>query len=154
MRGRKPTSEKILKLRGSPRVKGRAPEPAGIVEVPEAPGWMVKEAREKWIELAGILVRRGVLTATDCDRLADYCVSYARWRKAERTLKARGEVVLHSNGVTGLNHWLRVAEGALARMDRAGTVLGLSPVDRQRLKDLKPQATSADGMAKFFKGRA
>jgi len=152
MKGRKPVPSRILQLRGSARApKGTPNELAGtMTEAPTAPLWMEKQAREKWSELAPLLVQRGVLNDTDLDRLQDYCVAYARWRKSERKLITGGEVVTHSNGVEGLNHWLRVADIALSRMDKAGCLLGLSPVDRARIKSEPPRSTGKAGMSAFF----
>ena len=156
MKGRKPTPKAVLKLRGSKRLRDRADEPEAPVpdELPEPPEWFSDTARTKWAELLPILRGMRVLTVADMDHVQVYCVAYSRWVKAESRLAEMGEVVTHKNGVDGLNHWLKIAQMAMERMDRSGAELGLSPTARARLHVRTPEHNTSDrraqGKERFF----
>lgn len=153
MRGRKPESKKTLELRGSSRAKDRTAEPRGPALAGELqpPAFFDETACNKWWELLPILRTMGTLTGADMDNFRAYCVAYARWVRAETELAREGPVIEHRNHVTGLSHWLRVAESALARMDKSGGEIGLSASTRPRLKTTEPKpAIKVTGKERFF----
>lgn len=149
-RGRKPTPTSVLRMRGSKWAnRGDEPQAPMADGLSDPPDWFDETACAKWTELVPILTAMRVLTVADLDYVRSYCAAYARWVKAERKLKEGGEVVVHSNGVEGISHWLKVSQAALERMDKSGAELGLSPVARSRIK-AEPPANISPEKAKFF----
>lgn len=140
-RGRKPKPAALLRLAGNRRARAhknqaRLKKPA---DVPPPPDFLGTIAVEKWKELAPRLLRVNTLTEGDRDQLAAYCQAYGFWVEASQHLEEEDLVITHHNGVKGLNHWVRVAQLAMDRMDRCGAELGLSPTSRARLKIEVPE---------------
>lgn len=89
LRGPKKTPTAILKLNGSWRGKVR-PDANEQAEMPEPPSWLVGRVRDVWMELAPLLLDKGVLTLRDRNALARYCQIWHRWRQAEEFIDAYG----------------------------------------------------------------
>jgi len=113
----------VLRLRGSWRAKQRDGEPEPpAAESCKPPAYVKGKARKAWQRIAPVLIGLGVLTTLDVDVLAEYCVCYAAWRDAAET----GDV----------DRMLKLG----THLNRLRAVLGLTPVDRSRIK-----VTAKDG---------
>lgn len=88
-RGPKPTPTAILKLNGSWRANTRPGEPVATGRA-ECPEWIGANARAVWEHIAPQLERMGTLAQIDENALTRYCVLFARWAEAERTLDEKG----------------------------------------------------------------
>ena len=116
-----------------------SPIPAGR---PKFPGNLAAELRPVFKKICRMLETRRALTEADGPLLALYCVSYARAQKANEKLAVEGEVCeytrLDSNGqphvVEKPNLWLKVAQDAEKQMVACLDRLGLSPMNRDKVK--------------------
>jgi P27 family predicted phage terminase small subunit len=114
-----------------------------------------KEVRGVFKKICQMLEQRRALTEADGPLLALYCVSYSRAQKANDKLREEGEVCLYtrldSNGtahqVEKPNLWLKVAQDAEKQMLACLDRLGLSPMNRDRVRP-----TSGDTSAKVIPG--
>ncbi|WP_114966806.1 phage terminase small subunit P27 family [Alkalilacustris brevis] len=94
-----------------------------VDRVPQAPGWLSKDARAEWRRVMPALVKRRILTRADLGSVENYCVAIGRVREVERAIQAADAI-----------------DPALFRMqDKATTTarqlaaeLGLTPVSRSR----------------------
>jgi P27 family predicted phage terminase small subunit len=153
-RGPAPTPAEVLKLRGSPRAKGRSDGPALEVEAPDRPRWLKKEARAEWDRVAALLVRQRVLTQLDRAFLAAYCVAWARWQKVLREVEAQGEMALDAAGREVPSPRLRVLDAAFDAMAKAARELGLSPASRARVLSVPAEPESESSVSTFARKRA
>lgn len=123
-----------------------AEEPALVAGRPKFPKNISGEARKKFKALCAMLQERRHLTNADGELLALYCHAYDRNQKALTKLAEEGEVRVYvrldSNGQPHdqekKNLWLDVAQNAektmLACLDR----LGLTPLNRAKVKETTP----------------
>lgn len=127
---------------------------------PRFPKGLSEVARKKFKALCALLEKRRHLTDADGELLALFAVTYDRWQRALEKLAVEGEirvyVRLDSNGQPHdqekMNLWLAVAEKSektmLACLDR----LGLSPLNRSKVrptKSAKPEVV-ADPMSRLL----
>jgi P27 family predicted phage terminase small subunit len=135
MRGRKPKPTAAKKLAGNPGKRAlneNEPQPRITPDI-TAPAHLDADARVKWDELVAELYPAGLLTTIDVDALTFYCVLYARWKKAERIVKDKGEVIKTVNGNIIQNPYLSIANRALGQMAKLGAEFGMTPSSRTRI---------------------
>lgn len=144
MRGRKPKPTAAKKLAGNPGkrpLNDSEPQPRVVPDV-IAPAHLEGDARLKWDDLVAELYPAGLLTAVDVDALAFYCVLYGRWKKAERIVRDKGEVIKTVNGNIIQNPYLSIANRALAQMTKLGAEFGMTPSSRTRIAVQPPDQES------------
>jgi P27 family predicted phage terminase small subunit len=111
------------------------------IEVPEAPEFLPRYARDEWHRVAPELYRLGLLTLVDVTALAAYCDAYGRWRTAsealakmaERDATCRALLVKNADGNARQNPLVKIAARAAADMLRFAGEFGLTPVARARI---------------------
>lgn len=91
LRGPRPLTNKMLKLRGSWRANANKDQPQPLAGAPTCPAWLDKDAKRAWRRLIPQLVFMGVVTQADRNALARYCQTWARWKKAEEFIQKYGE---------------------------------------------------------------
>ncbi len=131
---RTPKPTVIRKLAGNPghrKLNENEPQPPPASVDP--PAFIEGEALDKWREMVAELHPLGLLTSIDVDSLAFYCVLYARWRKAERIVKDKGEVIKTVGGNIIQNPYLAIANRCLKEMQRLAVQFGLTPASRSRI---------------------
>ena len=118
---------------------------------PRTPKDLTPEALVVFKRVCGLLKKRHALTAGDVELLRVYAINYVRHSRANAKLEEEGEVVaysrLDSNGkevkTEKPNHWLKIAETAEKNMVACLDRLGLSPLNRGKVKpagEAKPAA--------------
>jgi P27 family predicted phage terminase small subunit len=131
--GRPPKPASIKELSGNPGQRAIQNEPKPVAGIPPAPKWLKGDALKQWKKVMPILDGMGVITMADEDAVAAYCVAYAQFVKATEDIEANGIVVDSYRGGVARNPAIQVQTGALDQMNKWGSKLGLSPVDRARL---------------------
>ena len=165
-RGPPPTPTAALKLRGSWRAKNRVnePTPAGIdAEAPECPEWLreIEYAVDAWNYHVPMLRAIGLLAKLDLNAIARYCATWARYRKCEEIVSAKGSTIIKArydgDGTQcgeeekdrpEVDRSIRL-QGILDRLERK---LGLTPSDRANFATSKTSATAAEITAKELFG--
>lgn len=134
-RGPARTPTKILALQGSWRAKGRSGEPQPAVQAPEIPAGVADDpiAAEEWHRTTAAMLAIGTAADIDHALLEIYCVTFARWRRAEAEVVRTGPVVKSPNGFPQKNPWLTVSEAAAKAITSLSDRLGLSPSSRTKL---------------------
>lgn len=152
MRGRKPTPDRLKRLRGNPG-KRRLPKADEIIEprpdpFMQAPDHLNDEARAEWARVTAEFRAVGLLTVLDRAALAAYCVVYARWCKAERMTAKTSEVVATPNGSVQQSPWVSISNRSLDLMLKFMSEFGMTPASRPRLGRVVqtlPSDPSTDG---------
>ena len=131
-RPRKPTSH--LKLHGNYRAdrhgdRADEPQPKGA---PEMPSHLKGDARLLWCKVVPQLVGAGMAKSIDAYSLASMCEWYRQYRK---TLRAIDRI-----GANHKDHYKLLIQLNMAsnNFDRLAAKFGMTPVDRTRLKNEKP----------------
>lgn len=128
-----PTS--LKELHGNPR-KQRLPtpeeEPQGVGVLWAPPQWFNEDQRDQWhyaIENAP----PGLLTGTDREVLAIWCVASVEHAKAAQEVVKLGQVVKTKDGNAIQNPFLPIVNRQALIMLRAGGEMGFSPASRAAL---------------------
>ncbi len=142
MKGRKPKPTKLKLLAGNP---GKRPlnedEPQFAPDLPEAPGFLLPEARAEWDRIAGQLFAQGVLTSVDRGALAVCCQAWGRAVQAESALAELAEKDPSMHGLlikTGRgaveNPLVGIARRSMDLYLRGCAEFGMTPSSRSRIK--------------------
>jgi P27 family predicted phage terminase small subunit len=134
----KPTNLKLIQ--GNP---GRRPleklEPQPQVVAPDCPDHLGADAKAEWDRITPKLLRYHLVTEIDTAALALYCISYGRWRLAERKIAEMrdnghdGLLISTSTGYLIPNPYLGIANRAMDDLSRHIQQFGLSPSARTRV---------------------
>ncbi len=113
------------------------PQIAADSECPEPMHGLSRDAKKRWREVAPQLHASGVLRAIDTGVLAQYCESFAGWRKACRMIAKEGAVIREVNNkgtsTTKRNPWAAERDACHDRMQRTGAELGMTPSSRTKI---------------------
>ncbi len=154
MRGRKPQPTALKLLRGNPgkrKLSTDEPTPA-VTPSPRAPSWLDREAKKEWRRLAPVLGNLGVLTETDADALAAYCVSWATWKSATQKIREFGMVIKHPTAgkLPVVSPYVKIANHAQTQMRGLLLEFGMTPSSRARIH-VTPPETVANPLDRFTK---
>jgi P27 family predicted phage terminase small subunit len=123
---------------------------------PKFPKDVPPKCKPLFKRLVAMLEARRVLTEGDSELLRIYCVAFDRHARATERLAVQGEICVYSrldsNGkevqIEKPNHWLKVQENAEKTMLQCIDRLGLSPLNRTKVKQL----AAIDALSKRFPG--
>jgi P27 family predicted phage terminase small subunit len=97
--GRPPKPIERHKLIGSYRPDRHNPDaPTYPAAVPDAPAWLLPDAREHWHHLVGVLAGSNVLADAHAVALGMLCNSLTRYREVSDVLDREGVVVTDAKG--------------------------------------------------------
>jgi P27 family predicted phage terminase small subunit len=108
---------------------------AGAIGDP--PAWLDDVAKAEFSRIVTALKDLDLLHATDKAVLTSYAANYSRFVAAEEKVNREGTVI-EVVGSQGQSKWIKhpalmVSSEAQKAMIRAGSLIGLNPVDRKRL---------------------
>ena len=150
MAGRKPLPTHLKLVKGTARPhRLNKDEPKPSVAVPEAPAHLDERARARFVVMAEMLARHGVMTELDAGALARYAVVWCRWIDAEAEIKRRGPVVKTEGGNIIQNPFLAVANKCLLQMAQIEGEFGMTPSSRSRIRAAVP-ADTADPFEEYL----
>jgi P27 family predicted phage terminase small subunit len=137
--GRKPKPAAQREAEGNPGHRA-IPTPidfGGAGEIPKPPTWLDPNAKKEYKRIVEALADLDLLKATDVAVLASYATAYSRWIAAEKKIADEGTVLTVTGSQGQTKHVkhpaLLVSAEAQKQMLRAGSLIGLNPVDRGRL---------------------
>jgi P27 family predicted phage terminase small subunit len=145
MRGPKPKPVALRVLHGTAAERARESIPQPRRALPRCPDHLDGEAAACWRRLARELYDAGLLSNIDRDALANYCLAYARHKKAEAMITKSSEMlkaadekdsdgnVTHVGGFYQ-NPWLSIANKAAETMLKLAAEFGMTPSSRSRVK--------------------
>ena len=144
-RGPRKTPTVLAKLRGNPG-KRRLPkaEPQGRGDLWAPPIWFDAEQRDQW-QYAMDHAPAGLLTGTDRETLAIWCVAAVEYARAARRVREDGQVVETSNGNVVQSPYLSVMNKQALIMLKAGGEMGFSPASRASLGSRVPEFRDGPG---------
>ncbi len=139
MAGRKPLPTHLKVVKGTARPhRLNKDEPKPAVASPEPPAHLDERAKAKFVAMAEMLARHGVMTELDAGALARYAVVWCRWVDAEAEIKRRGPVVKTTSDNIIQNPFLAVANKCLLQMAQIESEFGLTPSSRSRIRMAEP----------------
>ena len=146
--GRRPMPEQWKAMMGNP---GRRPLDlrASVFEpgVPECPAHLDEVARAEWARIVPLLDKARLITPAFRAIVAQYCVAWSRWTKAEEMIRFNatmdpsggGLVSETKNGFSQFDHWFNVSNKAQEQLVKYAGLLCLTPVDSARAHALASQ---------------
>ena len=123
------------------------------------PDWLSPPARRKWLRLAPVLARSGLLTELDGDALARYCEAMVQYQQAKRYVDSLLEgadndagyqsrlLIRTASGNVIQNPAISLMKHASQEADRLGKQFGLSPSARAGLS-ISPVAKPSEQKSK------
>jgi P27 family predicted phage terminase small subunit len=110
---------------------------AAAGDIGKPPSWLDAAAKREYKRITSALADLDMLRATDVSVLSSYAVAYSRWIAAEKRIAAEGTVI-KALGSQGQEKYVKhpalmVSSEAQKQMLRAGSLLGLNPVDRSKI---------------------
>ena len=134
MKGRKPTPQAALQLRGSRRYDPtRADANLGIPgDLPSPPDHLTDTALAEWHRLATALHIAGLLSPLDRGALATLCQCYGRMVDADAALNETGLIIKSPSGFPTPSPYLSISERAADQYRKLCTEFGLTPSSRSR----------------------
>lgn len=134
--GRPNKPDAVKALQGNPGKRARntsQPKLPALDAAPPAPAWLGELGREKWAEVAGMLVRANVLTGGDLHNLEAFCIAYQNARDAEADIRKNGITTGSKRKGFRKNPAVTVLNEAVKQLRDFGALLGLDPSSRDRL---------------------
>lgn len=131
--GRRPKPAVLRELHGNPgKRRARVDEPEGVGDLWAPPSWFDDDQRDQW-SYAVDHAPPGLLTGTDREILAIWCVASVEYARAAREVRAGGQVVQTKAGNAIINPYLSIVNRQAVLMAKAGSELGFSPAARAAL---------------------
>jgi P27 family predicted phage terminase small subunit len=150
MRGRKPKPTALKVLRGDQPDRINLAEPKTIPGRPACPEFLDAVARSKWDEMVSRLEAMGVLSQSDGEALALYCLLHSHVVEAEKQIAAHGLTERSKVGGDRVSAHFRVLREATSQMTRLLVEFGCTPSSRGRIK---MGGEKKDELAEFLDGR-
>lgn len=157
--GRRPHPPGMQEAMGNPGRRKPKPQAPRKIELSpgEPPSWLrgkdYAKALDIWRRLAPTLVRLNVLTATDADSFARYCVHLSDWIRLSKVIREQGETqmvkTVSGDEMARLRPEFKAREIAERRVLELEDRFGLSPKHRLDLFG----AMAAQGMGDLFAWR-
>jgi P27 family predicted phage terminase small subunit len=92
---------------------------------------------EEWKRVVGLLSAMGLVTELDVTTLILYCDAYSDFAQAVKEMKKTQRDIIKTGNQRGgqyRNPWYDVKKKAAAEMNQYSTMLGLSPLDRAKMR--------------------
>ena len=160
MAGRKPKPTAVKELLGNPGKRPLNHNEPKFTGVPLCPSWLPASAKTEWKRIVEQLSDLDMLRSTDQAALAAYCVSYARWMKAEQLVTKEGQTtkqpLVDKTGLPLLDPKGKVlykiirhpatiiAKDERASMLKAASLFGFDPSSRSRVQLPEQKDTDAE----------
>lgn len=154
LRKQKKDRSKKSSAKKKPAKKKPAAKPA---EIPAAPRWFSKAAREEWYRIKPHLVKMNVFSSAYRAAIVAYCSKWGEYVEAEQFLRSQGQstyVIRDKDGkikTVAAFPQVRVSQNALADAIRYAKELGLTPSTAGHLDaDLPEKAPLEDDDSHWF----
>ena len=135
MKGRPPVPTALRILHGNPsRRPLNEEEPKPETEIPECPDGLDKVGQDEWERITGHLYQLNMVADMDLAVLYGYCHSFEQFIKSATDLKKTGFLVKAPSGYPIVNPLLSINNKAKAMMLKFAQELGLSVVQRTKIK--------------------
>lgn len=140
--GRKPKPTALKELHGNPGKRALPiDEPEGVGDLWAPPAWFDTEQRDQW-HYAVDHAPPGLLTGTDREVLAIWCVACVEHAKAAQEVRKLGQVVKTKDGNAIQNPFMGIMNRQALLMLKAGSEMGFSPAARASLGSQAPEFTN------------
>lgn len=107
------------------------------VNIPKAPSFLTKEAKDKYYNIAQMLVDEGKWKNGDDIALIALCANYQRWVQAEKMIKKNKDLCFETeSGYRQQIPEISIANNAMKSMLSFIKEFGLTPRERAKLKEL------------------
>jgi len=108
-------------------------------------------AAAEWTRMVGLMTDNGTLSPADSGVLMDYCLDYSLIARCEAKLRREGLTVKNpDSGAIKAHPLLAVVGAAKVRLLRSAGLLGATPVDRGRAKQVEGAKSKGGKLAKYL----
>ena len=115
------------------------------IEVPKPPTILLKAGRDKYYQIAEMLIGDGKWKAGDEIALTALCMNYQRWIQAEKEIRKQKTLTFRTD--TGYRQQIpeiSIANNAMKTMHMFIKEFGLTPKERARIEGLVKEAEMYD----------
>ena len=156
-RGRPKQPAKVKQMKGTHqkcRDEGNVESLAPMVNIPHAPAYLKKPAKDLWVHKCRVLLANGLLDRMDLELLELYCLQWQIAQDAARMIKKEGYTVLMTNKA-GYSYdvkspYISILNDATAKVHSIGAHFGFTPSSRARIK--APENKPASKLLNMVKG--
>ncbi|CAM2841511.1 MULTISPECIES: phage terminase small subunit P27 family [Clostridium] len=114
-------------------------------KIPKAPSFLNKEAKDKYYNIAEMLVEEGKWKNGDDIALIALCSNYQRWVQAEKAIKANKDLCFETeSGYRQQIPEISIANNAMKSMLSFIKEFSLTPRERVKLKEMMLQNSNED----------
>lgn len=153
MRGRKPKPTSIKILHGSQNCRINKDEPKPELTIPDCPDGLSEIGQQEWKRISTQLYELKMISNMDTAILLGYCHSFEQFIQSAESLKKTGYLIKAPSGYPIVNPLLSINNEAKRQMLKYAQELGLSVVQRTRIKiDPDKKVIDTDPLEKFLKG--
>ncbi|WP_432408629.1 phage terminase small subunit P27 family [Wukongibacter sp. M2B1] len=115
--------------------------------IPKAPTFLNKEAKDKYYNIAQMLVNEGKWKNGDDIALIALCANYQRWVQAEKMIKKNKDLCFETeSGYRQQIPEISIANNAMKAMLSFIKEFSLTPRERMKLKEMMLKDNSDDDM--------
>ncbi|TAL59155.1 MAG: phage terminase small subunit P27 family [Bacteroidetes bacterium] len=134
MKGRPPKPLQVKKLHGSQKCRMNLDEPKALVCIPECPPGLGKYGRQEWGRITTELEKLQMVATIDSAVLYGYCHSWDQFIQTSLQMKDEGYIIKTVTGFMQINPLVRVNNEAKKYLLKFAQELGLSVIQRTRIK--------------------
>lgn len=117
------------------------------INIPNAPSFLTKEAKDKYYNIAQMLVDEGKWKNGDDIALIALCANYQRWVQAEKMIKKNKDLCFETeSGYRQQIPEISIANNSMKSMLSFIKEFGLTPRERAKLKELILENNEDDEM--------
>lgn len=133
-RNKQPAQAKILK--GNFRPDRDSHGPQVTIEAPKAPGWLPKEAKKYWKDIAPELVSLGLISTVDGAAFTMHCDSMGRYKDVCKKIKENGDKLTGSTpqGYAVQSALFTIRNKLWDQVLKSAREFGLTPAGRSVIK--------------------
>lgn len=147
--GPKPAPTASKKLAGTRKDRINAAEPIIPQGLPVAPASLPPDAAEHWSTIVSIFAELHILSPSDGPALSLYCVTYATWLEASKTLAREKVLVKTPSGIIRAHPALKIQQESARDLLRILAEFGGTPSSRSRLR-ISNESKQVDPLDEFL----
>ena len=134
MAGRKKIPSKLKMIKGTYRNGRENPdEPFPDENIPEPPAMISGDALKEWNRITPELHANGLISNLDMALVVMYCKAWERYKKYEKIVEEKGELIKTVNGSIQMSPAMWVLNKAWEQVYKSSTEIGLSTQSRARI---------------------
>lgn len=141
MRGRKPVSNEVKKLRGTlqpSRMRSGLKLPV-LTKAPPPPTWFNPYMKKMYRVVCGNLIDAGIIAVVDMPLVQSYCIELNELKMAVEHLQtAEAHIEVSQSGYRQPSPWIAIKNQSIKHIRELGSCFGFDPLSRSRF-NMEPE---------------